>query len=68
MQHKVLIDGAAADEGCLRERAFQFGDGLFETIAIIDGKPCLWDAHMSRLVEGCRRLHLPHPDNELLAD
>ena len=36
MQHDVLIDGVEAEGGWLRERAFQFGDGLFETIAIID--------------------------------
>lgn len=68
MQHSVLIEGVAAEDDCLKERAFQFGDGLFETIAIIDGRPCLWDAHMQRMAEGCRRLQLPLPDPELLAD
>ena len=62
MQHDVLIDGAEAEGGWLRERAFQFGDGLFETIAIVDEHPCLWDAHMARLAEGCERLRLPLPD------
>ena len=62
MRHDVLIDGVEADGGWLEERAFQFGDGLFETIAIIDGKPCLWDAHMARLADGCDRLRLPQPD------
>jgi len=62
MRHDVLIDGVEADGGWLGERACQFGDGLFETIAIIDGKPCLWDAHMARLADGCDRLRLPQPD------
>ena len=62
LMQDVLIDGIAADGGCVRERAFQFGDGLFETIAIIDGMPCLWNAHMARLSTGCQRLHLPRPD------
>ena len=68
MQHDVLIDGVEADGIWLKERAFQFGDGLFETVAIIDGEPCLWDAHMARLRLGCLRLHLPFPDFSRLAE
>ncbi|MGB5563247.1 MAG: aminodeoxychorismate lyase [Sedimenticolaceae bacterium] len=67
MQHDVLVDGVEAEGGWLNERAFQFGDGLFETIAVIDREPCLWDAHMARLAEGCRRLRLPLPDSSCLA-
>ena len=68
MRHNVLVDGVEADAGWLRERAFQFGDGLFETIAILDETPCLWEAHMARLNEGCRRLRLPQPDFKRLAE
>lgn len=67
MQHDVLVDGVEARDGWLNERAFQFGDGLFETIAVIDGSPCLWNAHMARLAEGCSRLRLPLPDFSCLA-
>lgn len=66
MPDGVLIDGISTDGSWLDERALQFGDGLFETIAIIDAKPCLWDLHMARLAEGCQRLRLPLPDFELL--
>ncbi len=34
------------------DRGFRFGDGVFETIAIIHGTPYLWDAHMARLQRG----------------
>ena len=68
MQHDVLIDGAEAEGNWLRERAFQFGDGLFETIAILDGMPCHWAAHMARIREGCQRIRLPLPDFGLLAE
>lgn len=40
------------------DRGFQYGDGLFETIAIRDGKPRLWDFHLARLNKGCKRLGL----------
>jgi 4-amino-4-deoxychorismate lyase len=62
MQAEVLVDGVETDAGWLQERGFQFGDGLFETVAIRQGKPCLWRAHLSRLGLGCRRLRLPLPD------
>jgi 4-amino-4-deoxychorismate lyase len=68
MTDEVLIDGTAVDGIWLEERAFQFGDGLFETIAIVNGWPCLWDAHMRRLTEGCQRLKLPQPDPQILID
>jgi len=66
MKDGVLIDGAPAEVGWLRERAWQFGDGLFETIAVIDSNPCLWALHAERLVLGCGRLNLSVPDTDLL--
>ena len=43
------------------ERGFQYGDGLFETIAIRQGEPRLWDYHVRRLEAGCKRLALKRP-------
>ena len=42
-------------------RGLQYGDGLFETIAIRDGKPRLWSYHVERLTRGCERLGLVSP-------
>ena len=67
MHDEGLIDGIPTDAGWLSDRALQYGDGLFETIAVVDAQPCLWNLHMARLAEGCRRLALPLPDFELLA-
>lgn len=66
MVDAVLVDGQPTPADWLSERAFQFGDGLFETIAVIDGILCLWDAHMQRLLRGCERLRLPKPDVDVL--
>ena len=40
------------------DRGFQYGDGLFETIAIRDGEPRQFRYHMDRLEAGCARLGL----------
>ncbi|MDJ0709698.1 MAG: aminodeoxychorismate lyase [Woeseiaceae bacterium] len=45
----------------LDDRGLQYGDGLFETIAIRRGKPRLWDYHYERLARGCRSLRLVVP-------
>lgn len=63
---QTLIDGRPAAVGWPVERACQFGDGLFETVAVVSGRPCLWAAHLARLLAGCRRLGLPGPDSGLL--
>lgn len=48
------------------DRGLQYGDGLFETIAIRDGEPRLWQYHMDRLKKGCDVLGISIPaDTEL---
>jgi 4-amino-4-deoxychorismate lyase len=51
----------AVDSVNIGERGFQYGDGLFETIAIRDGQPRLWNYHMDRMALGCERLALQKP-------
>lgn len=43
-------------------RAFHFGDGLFETIRIVNDRACFLDAHWSRLTEGLRALRIDQPE------
>jgi 4-amino-4-deoxychorismate lyase len=43
------------------ERAFHYGDGLFETIAIRRGQPRFWEYHADRLDAGCKTLGLGLP-------
>jgi len=66
MTAHVLINGVEADTVHHSDRGFQYGDGVFETIAVINGVFLLWDAHMARLQEGCQRLKIPLPDADLL--
>ncbi len=51
----------------LDNRAFNYGDGFFETIKIVDKSPQYWDLHIQRIFEGCEILSmLPPSENVLL--
>lgn len=43
------------------DRAFLFGYGLFETIAVRDGQMALLSRHLRRLTDGCALLDMPSP-------
>ncbi|MDX2283770.1 MAG: aminotransferase class IV [Bacteroidia bacterium] len=44
-------------------RAFRFGDGLFETILIRAGQPACWSQHLARLAKGMQALGLQAPED-----
>lgn len=62
-----LVNGTPADVVSATDRGLQYGHGLFETIAVRDGRPCRLDRHLARLRDGCRRLGIAAPDEELVA-
>ena len=43
------------------ERGFQYGDGVFETVAVRKGEPRLWSHHVRRLERGCKRIGFERP-------
>ncbi len=45
----------------IRNRAFRYGDGLFETMKIADGKICLEKFHFERLLSGISLLQYEAP-------
>lgn len=59
-------DGERVVSVSIDDRAFQYGDGLFETIAVRDGRVRLWDRHLARLAKGCLKLGFDMPDAEQL--
>ena len=63
---EILINGVEADCLDALDRGLQYGDGLFETLRIRAGRPCLWPAHLARLTQGCARLGIPMPAEGLL--
>lgn len=65
--NRILINGVYTSSINVLDRGLQYGDGLFETISVIDGKPLLWDRHMDRLLSGCARLSIPEINTRILA-
>ncbi|NOX08824.1 MAG: aminodeoxychorismate lyase [Gammaproteobacteria bacterium] len=48
------------------DRGLQYGDGLFETIKVVQGRAEFWQRHIDRLQQGCSRLGIAMPDQVLL--
>jgi branched-subunit amino acid aminotransferase/4-amino-4-deoxychorismate lyase len=44
------------------DRGFLLGDGLFETVLAVGGRPLFLGEHLARLARGCAVLGLPTPD------
>ena len=62
----MLVNGECKEHIEISDRGFQYGDGLFETIAVTNGQPVFLDRHLERLNTGCQRLYIPFPDAKLL--
>ena len=57
-----FIDGEKTDCLPVDDRGAQYGDGVFETVAVRDGAARLWPLHLERLLLGCQRLGLQPPE------
>jgi 4-amino-4-deoxychorismate lyase len=62
MSWHVLVNGESASAVSVSDRGLLYGDGLFETLLVDGGHIALWDQHLARFGEGCRRLALPQQD------
>jgi 4-amino-4-deoxychorismate lyase len=63
---EVRVNGVRAAEISVLDRGLQFGDGLFETIACVKGRPRFLPLHLERLDFGCERLQIMTPNLEEL--
>ncbi len=61
------INGCPADQVSSSDRGLHYGDGLFETITCLNGRPRWLPLHLQRLRRGCERLQLPFAEFEPLA-
>jgi 4-amino-4-deoxychorismate lyase len=64
----ALIDGVAAEAIAVLDRGLHFGDGVFETIACLHGRPRFLALHLERLAHGCRTLGFSPPAAQLLRE
>ena len=62
----VLVDGRAGGAPSALDRGLHYGDGLFETIACLGGRPRFLELHLERLGGGCARLGIEFPAIEEL--
>ncbi len=64
-----LINGRPSEQIRADDRGLAYGDGLFETIEVDQGRLVYWQRHLDRLTNGCSRLSIPIPDrSQLLAE
>ena len=64
----ALIDGVATGSVSPLDRGLHFGDGVFETIACLHGRPRFLTLHLERLAHGCRTLGFSPPAAEQLRE
>ena len=63
----MLINGEQQSQIAVSDRGFQYGDGLFETIEVLNGQCVFFEQHCQRLNSSCKKLRLPPPDLDLLS-
>jgi branched-chain amino acid aminotransferase/4-amino-4-deoxychorismate lyase len=56
----AVSEGAASVP--LEDRGLLLGDGLFETMLAVSGRPAFFAEHLARLQRGCAALGLPAPE------
>ncbi|MFI8349610.1 aminotransferase class IV [Streptomyces sp. NPDC085596] len=67
----IWLDGALRDATTASVSVFDHGltvgDGVFETLKVVDGKPFALTRHLDRLTRSARGLGLPDPDHDEVA-
>jgi 4-amino-4-deoxychorismate lyase len=61
-----LVNGIETTQIDIQDRGLLYGDGLFETIAIRDGRAEFLECHLNRLQRGCERLGIAMPADAVL--
>jgi 4-amino-4-deoxychorismate lyase len=65
--HPEYLLNGSTDEGLsILDRAFAYGDGIFRTLLVRNGKPIKWNLHYAKLQDDCERLKIICPDEALI--
>ena len=62
----ILINGEPNNVISINDRGLLYGDGLFETMAVLNSHIKLWETHWQRLSLGCKRLSIELPDKNTI--
>ncbi len=63
---ECLVNGEILALVSASDRGLNYGDGVFETLAVLQGRPRWWQDHMDRLSLGCERLGMAVPAQAVL--
>ncbi|MFT4995482.1 MAG: 4-amino-4-deoxychorismate lyase [Paraglaciecola sp.] len=58
----MIVNGQPQTQLNIADRALQYGDGCFTTLAVRHGRAELWAEHLIRLKLSCARLHIVFSD------
>ena len=65
MSEQVYLNGEYVDYAdakvSVEDRGFQFADGIYEVIQVVDGQLFAMDPHLDRLAEGAEIMQIPVP-------
>jgi 4-amino-4-deoxychorismate lyase len=62
----MLVNGLPEGSVPADDRGLAFGDGVFRTLELLNGQPCLWRWHYARLRADAEALQLAVPDDGVL--
>lgn len=60
-QTRIMVNGIMTADINVMDRGFQYGDGVFETMQIVNADIPLWQQHWRRLKKGCEALSIQPP-------
>lgn len=55
----IAVNGVLGAQVSPLDRGFAYGDGVFETCKMLQGKIPLWHLHKERLLKSCEKLSIP---------
>jgi 4-amino-4-deoxychorismate lyase len=61
----TLVNGIVCDYISVQDRGLHYGDGVFETLAYVEGHFQFLQQHLARMQDGAERLGIPYPDESL---
>ena len=63
----MIINGLPGDSINANDRGLMYGDGVFRTLLIRQGKPLLWQQHYNKLQHDCQAIGIVCPSIQLLS-